>query len=503
MSKKQKEEKTSSNEATAPVMVEQKRAKDTKPKVYALDTNVFMDNPECLTTFEEHNIVFPNRVIRELDRHKSGHEARNHNSRDASKHIEDLQKNGKNSRGWYNLGLDAFGKKLGKFKILRNTKLQPDQTSDENIIATIKAYAKTHPQYEIILVSSDRNFRIYAREEDLHIEEYKHDSVEDLDILETPMIEMDSPASSYDTSHLKEGNLLYYDTYSKIGRQLYRYSCGRLKEVFKRNIAGLEPLSEEQIFAVDALTDKNLDLVILTGVAGSGKTLLTMAAAIAQQGSKPFKRDDCQSDCVETPRKNLKDKKQKNGGKKSDCERDSVSYSLFYSKLSNRYENVVISRPKVTVGGENIGAFPGDIHEKEEPYRTPIEDTLTYILKNAQKEGFLVDIKETDIKSMKHIDFAPIDTLRGRTFHHSFYLVDEAQNCEKVKLQTIISRAGKGTKVVITGDLSQIDKSFMTKRSCPLAGLINYIKRENTSKRIHINLLHSERSALAEWISKW
>ena len=230
-------------------------------------------------------------------------------------------------------------------------------------------------------------------------------------------------------------------------RQVHNRSRGTLERVGKRHAYGIEPRNAEQIFALDALTRPEVRLVTLTGRAGTGKTLLALAAALEQR------RD---------------------------------------------FHQIYLARPMVPLGNREIGFLPGDVKSKLDPYMQPLWDNISVIRHRLSRESREYHALSEMIEHEK-ITIAPLAYIRGRSLDHVYFIVDEAQNLTPHEVKTIITRAGEGSKVVFTGDIHQIDTPYLDAQSNGLTLLVDRMKEQELFA--HVNLVKGERSALAELAS--
>ena len=223
---------------------------------------------------------------------------------------------------------------------------------------------------------------------------------------------------------------------------------GKVVRVLPLTQYGISPRNEEQVFAMDAVMNKDVELVSLTGTAGTGKTLLAVAGALAQ---------------------------------------------------ADYYEQILVARPVITLQNEEMGFLPGDVQEKLAPFMQPLYDNIAVIKKNfgpSAKEN----IKIEEMLRTKKLEIAPLAYIRGRSLQKTFFIIDEAQNLTPHEVKTIITRAGEGTKIVFTGDVQQIDQPYLDKYSNGLTHISDKLYGEKLFE--HVNLIMGERSALSELAGK-
>ena len=454
-------------------------------KLFVLDTNVMMHDPSSLFRFEEHDVYLPMVTLEELDNSKKGMTEVARNARQASRFIEEiigtslekledgcpLAKNGnKFSSGRLFLQTHAVSIDL---PMLAGSK------ADNQILGVVAQLQKNFPSRQVILVSKDINIRIKARAMGIPAEDYFNDKVlEDTDLLYTGT--KDLPQDFWD-SHSKA-----MESWQEAGRMFYRvngplcssmlvnqfiyYEFGApfyatvrnqegstaVLEVLKdytqqkHNVWGITARNREQSFALNLLMNPEIDFVSLLGQAGTGKTLLTLAAALTQTLDKKI------------------------------------------------YSEIIMTRVTVPVG-EDIGFLPGTEEEKMTPWMGALEDNLDVLNKTDEESGdwgraATQDLIRTRIK-VKSMNF-----MRGRTFLHKFLIIDEAQNLTPKQMKTLITRAGPGTKVVCLGNIAQIDTPYLTEGSSGLTYVVDRFKGWPHSG--HITLMRGERSRLADFAAE-
>jgi PhoH-like ATPase len=458
---------------------------DSSTKLFVLDTNVMMHDPSSLFRFEEHDVYLPMVTLEELDNSKKGMTEVARNARQASRFIEEvigssledleqgcpLAKNGNQfSSGRLFLQTNAV---VADLPMLAGSK------ADNQILGVVAQLQKTFPARQVILVSKDINIRIKARAMGIPAEDYFNDKVlEDTDLLYTGT--KDLPQDFWDT-HSKA-----MESWQEAGRMFYRVSgplCqsmlvnqfiyyefeapfyaivreqtgnSAVLEVLKdytqqkNNVWGITARNREQSFALNLLMNPDIDFVSLLGQAGTGKTLLTLAAALTQTLDK------------------------------------------------KTYSEIIVTRVTVPVG-EDIGFLPGTEEEKMNPWMGALEDNLDVLNKTDEESGdwgraATQDLIRTRIK-VKSMNF-----MRGRTFLHKFLIIDEAQNLTPKQMKTLITRAGPGTKVVCLGNIAQIDTPYLTEGSSGLTYVVDRFKGWPHSG--HITLMRGERSRLADFAAE-
>lgn len=461
------------------------KSKQSITKLFVLDTNVLMHDPSSLFRFEEHDIFLPMVTLEELDNNKKGLTEVARNARQASRYLEEIV--GVESVD-LNLGcpLSIQGNKHVSGKLfLQTSQVMTDlpglagNKADNQIISVVLNLHKLHTGREVVLVSKDINIRIKARAMGLAAEDYFNDKVlEDTDLLYSGSKEL--PVDFWE-NHSKDmeswqesGNMFYritgplvnsfivnefiYYDYEKPFHAIVRKieDNSAVLEVIhdhtqtKHNIWGITARNREQNFALNLLMDPEIDFVTLLGQAGTGKTLLTLAAAL----------------------------------------------TLTLDKKT--YSEIIMTRVTVPVG-EDIGFLPGTEEEKMAPWMGALEDNLDVLNKTDEDAGewgraATQDLIRTRIK-VKSLNF-----MRGRTFLNKFLIIDEAQNLTPKQMKTLITRAGPGTKVVCLGNIEQIDTPYLTEGSSGLTYVVDRFK--DWPHNGHITLIRGERSRLADFAAE-
>ena len=454
-------------------------------KIFVLDTNVLMHDPTSLFRFEEHDIFLPIMTLEELDNHKKGMSEIARNARQVSRTLDEMLALAEDIEE--GIPLDEPSKGLASGRLLLQTEAisselppaLPTSKVDNQILAVVIHLQRRYPKRSVILVSKDINMRIKARSLGLPAEDYFNDKVlEDTDLLYGGSRAL--PADFWD----KHGQGM--ESWKKDGKTYYRVSgplCPDLllnefvylegepeftalvkeaagkKAVLetlvdyshpKHAVWGINARNREQNFALNLLMDPEIDFVTLLGQAGTGKTLLTLAAGLTQ--------------VLET----------------------------------KRYAEIIMTRVTVPVG-EDIGFLPGTEEEKMAPWMGALEDNLEVLTHSEEGGGAFsgewskaatTDLIRSRIK-VKSLNF-----MRGRTFLSKFLIIDEAQNLTPKQMKTLITRAGPGTKVVCLGNIAQIDTPYLTEGSSGLTYVVDRFKGWTHSG--HITLQRGERSRLAD-----
>jgi PhoH-like ATPase len=461
------------------------KKKSPNSKLFVLDTNVLMHDPSSLFRFEEHDIFLPMVTLEELDNNKKGLTEVARNARQASRYLEEI------------VGTDLIDLEQGCPLAIHGNKhvtgrlfLQTNQINtelpglagnkaDNQIISVVLNLHHHFANRDVILVSKDINIRIKARAMGLAAEDYFNDKVlEDTDLLycgskdlpedfwENHSKDMESWQEAGNMFYRITGPLvnsfiinefIYYDyekPFHAIVRKIENNSA--VLQVIqdhtnpKHNVWGITARNREQNFALNLLMDPDVDFVTLLGQAGTGKTLLTLAAALTQTLDK------------------------------------------------KTYSEIIMTRVTVPVG-EDIGFLPGTEEEKMAPWMGALEDNLDVLNKTDEEAGewgraATQDLIRTRIK-VKSLNF-----MRGRTFLHKFLIIDEAQNLTPKQMKTLITRAGPGTKVVCLGNIEQIDTPYLTEGSSGLTYVVDRFK--GWSHNGHITLIRGERSRLADFAAE-
>lgn len=434
-----------------------------KKKVFVIDTNVILHDFNCLYKFQENDIVLPIVVLEELDHLKKGDNQINFHAREFTRELDKLS-----GDNLFNGGI-TLGKGLGKLSIETgkpySEKLKesfPEPTPDHRILAIaedVKTKKKTH---EVILVSKDINLRMKAKSLGILAQDYKNDQIQDLEKIHKDIETVENiddqliskfyekhegiPVDEFNLNPLphqyfilrgqKSSALAHYDPIKKV-----------LQRVEKHRTYGIDPRNAEQTFSLDALTNSDIQLIALTGKAGTGKTLLALAAALHQE---------------------------------------------------NKFNQILLARPIVPLANRDIGFLPGDVNEKIGPYMQPLFDNLS-VIKNQFKAQSKEYLHIEEMQKSEKLVISPLAYIRGRSLSNVFFIVDEAQNLTPHEVKTIITRAGEGTKMIFTGDIHQIDSPYLDLKSNGLSYLADRMKGQDIFA--HVNLIKGERSYLAELAS--
>lgn len=435
-------------------------------KTFVLDTNVLLHDYKCIYAFQNNDIVIPIVVLEELDHFKKGSDLINMHAREFTRELDKITGDKIPEEGI------PLGKGMGKMfietgKPFSDKVLQsfPEKTPDHRILSIVEYLIKTKNSGQpVILITKDINLRMKAKSLGFLAQDYESDKVRNIDELHRGVqtIEDVDPAlinKMYEDYHgipiddfkfnfqpfaheyfilksPKSSALAHYDPNEKF-----------ITRVEKLPAYGIEPRNAEQTFAIDALIRPEVQLIALTGKAGTGKTLLALAAALFQR---------------------------------------------------KRYHQIFLARPIVPLANRDLGFLPGDVKEKIGPYMQPLFDNLS-VIKNKFKQQSSEYMKIEEMLKTDKLVITPLAYIRGRSLSNIFFIVDEAQNLTPHEVKTIITRAGEGTKMIFTGDIQQIDSPYLDSKSNGLTYLTDKMKGQDIFA--HVNLVKGERSYLAELAS--
>ena len=435
-------------------------------KTFVLDTNVILHDYRSIYNFADNDIVIPIVVLEELDKFKKGNDLINFHAREFARELDKISE-----KDFFNKGA-SLGKGCGRLFIQAGVEFSEkmkrsfnEDTPDHRILAVTEYISGKMKEHPVILVTKDMNLRMKARSLGLQAEDYKTDQVEDLDcaihrsVREIDHFDTNLINAIYDNANgvevgkvfpkqeikgntyyvLKNGNASVLACYDPLRRVVRR--------VEKPNVFGIYPKNAEQAFAVDALLNPDIQLVAISGKAGTGKTLLALASALHQH---------------------------------------------------KQYEFIYLARPIVALSSKDLGYLPGDVNEKVDPYMQPLYDNLGFIKRRFNMHGAENRLIEELQKDQKLV-ISALAYIRGRSLSDVYFIVDEAQNLTPHEVKTIITRAGEGTKMVFTGDIDQIDSPYLDKKSNGLSHLFD--KMQGQDIFAHVHLEKGERSRLADLAS--
>jgi PhoH-like ATPase len=461
------------------------------PRLFVLDTNVLMHDPTSLYRFDEHDIYLPMITLEELDNHKKGMSEVARNARQVSRELDALAAFASREGGDISAGLPlgATGHREAGGKLFFQTGLLdaplpaglPQGKADNQILGVVKALCEQNQgKRGVVLVSKDINMRVKARALGLPAEDYTNDkTLDDGDLLYTGVLPL--PADFWERhgktmESWQQGGQTFYRIAGPlvpvllVNQFVYLETPGaaplyaRVMEITgktavlrtlrdythqKNAVWGVTARNREQNFALNLLMDPECDFITLTGTAGTGKTLLTLAAGLSQV------LDD------------------------------------------RRYSEIIVTRVTVPVG-EDIGFLPGTEEEKMSPWMGALDDNLEVLARSDSSAGEWGRAATNDLVRSK-IKIKSMNFMRGRTFLNKFVLIDEAQNLTPKQMKTLITRAGPGTKIVCLGNLAQIDTPYLTEGSSGLTFAVDRFKGWPHSG--HVMLARGERSRLADFAS--
>jgi PhoH-like ATPase len=430
-------------------------------KIFVLDTSVIIYEHNSILNFDEHDVGIPITVLEELDNFKKGNDTKNFEAREFIRLIDKLAKGGLLHQ-WNAIN----GKGKGNFKVLMDTRSEVDANkifneakADHRILNAALQLQKEEKAKRVILVSKDVNLRLKAKSLGLQAEDYTTGKVQNISSLYSgkTIVEDANPDIInllYEKGYCQPQELLgkqaplknhYYIFKSgkKSALAYFNPFNGMLEHVEKRSVYGVKPRNAEQTFAIHAALKPEIKLVSIQGVAGTGKTLLALAAALEQK---------------------------------------------------REYKQIYLARPIVPLSNKDIGFLPGDIKSKVNPYMEPLWDNLKFI-QNQYSETDKEYSKITEMVSQEKLVITPLAYIRGRSLSNICFIVDEAQNLTPHEVKTIITRAGENTKIIFTGDIYQIDTPYLDSQSNGLSTLIDRL--QDNELYAHITLEKGERSELA------
>lgn len=462
-------------------------------KVFVLDTNVLMHDPTSLFRFEEHDVYLPMMTLEELDNHKKGMSEVARNARQVSRTLDALIANVDDDAIESGIPLSKLGNKDAKGRLLFQTRLTsaalpeglPSGKADNQILGVVRALEQQMAGRAIVLVSKDINMRIKARAIGLPAEDYFNDHVlEDTDLLYSGIVQLPDDfwdqhgkdveswqenkngtsatyyrvtgpvipsllANQFVFLEPKDGQSPLYAQVKSINGKTAVLQTLRDYSHNKNNVWGITARNREQNFALNLLMNPEVDFVTLLGQAGTGKTLLALAAGLAQ---------------------------------------------VLETKL---YNEIIVTRVTVPVG-EDIGFLPGTEEEKMSPWMGAFDDNLEVLMKSDGDAGDWGRAATQDLIRSR-IKIKSLNFMRGRTFVNKFLIIDEAQNLTPKQMKTLVTRAGPGTKILCLGNIAQIDTPYLTEGSSGLTYVVDRFK--GWSHGGHVTLARGERSRLADHAS--
>ena len=440
------------------------------PKIFVLDTNIILHDFKAIRKFKDNDIVIPIAVIEELDKFKKGTDQLAYNARGFMRDMDRITE----GRSFGEEGV-PIGKGLGNIKIEPNhpfpedmKDLFHDDIPDHRILSTAIWVRDSHPGRFVALVTKDINLRMKSKAAGMEVQDYMTDRLEDEKVensIKEVIIVEDADEEIFHSLTYGPDNSIHWN---KMGRtrpkpnQLFKFRgpghdsvCARYDAdedrivlVKASTVYGIKPLNDEQKFAVEACLNPHVKLVSMTGGAGTGKTLIALASALEQ---------------------------------------------------AREYDQIILTRPTVVLGNQEIGFLPGDQKTKMSPFVQPLMDNLNVIrgrFKSTSKEAQKLDAMLKEEKLL----ISPLAYIRGRSLGRVYFICDEAQNLTPNEIKTIITRAGEGTKMVFTGDIFQIDQPYLDQWSNGLTHLNEKMSGQKLFE--HIFLRIGERSELSDIASK-
>ncbi|MEY4898046.1 MAG: hypothetical protein RL525_1439 [Bacteroidota bacterium] len=431
-------------------------------KIFILDTSVILHDHQAVNQFEEHDVAIPISVLEELDSFKKGNDTINFEARQFIRFVDKLSE-GNSLNQWIQLSPET----PSCFTVVMQesgteeqnaVKIFGDRKADHLILNAALFIKQEYSDRPVILVTKDVNLRLKARSLNLQAEDYETGKIQNLEGLYRGITQLDLEESEMiDKIHQMES--VHYSEVMKSSPYNNHYfiiknhrsstlayfnpETKNLERVEKRHAYGIKPRNAEQTFAMHALFNNNIKLVTIQGVAGTGKTLIALAAALEQRSN---------------------------------------------------FRQIYLARPIVPLNNKDIGFLPGDIKAKINPYMEPLWDNLK-VIQNQYSENSKEYQKVKELVDNEKLMVTPLAYIRGRSLANIIFIVDEAQNLTPLEVKTIITRAGEGTKIIFTGDINQIDTPYLDSQSNGLSFMIDRLKGQPLYA--HITLEKGERSELA------
>ena len=449
-------------------------------KTFVLDTNTLLHTPQALFVFEDNTVVIPLAVLEEIDGQKKRQDEIGRNAREVSRILDGLRSAGDLSKGVPLAGGGALRVEVNNINwnnLPESLEVLDRGKPDNRILAVALNLAQKDESGQVILVSKDLNLRVKADVLGVEAQDLTNDKV-DFETLYSGQVEVGMDKEDLDRFYQDKKLLLdgRYPMYPnqfavlkcvanpsvsglgrRIGEEVQPLAAQNLPDCF-----GVRPRNKEQVFALDLLLDERVKVTTLAGGAGTGKTLLALAAGLEQVLER------------------------------------------------NLYDRLLVTRPVIPLDGQDLGFLPGDKDEKIRPWMQPIFDNLEYLfhashsnymaaardkMARPARNGDMMDI-ESYLAFSGRIELEALSYIRGRSIARRFIIVDEAQNCTAHTIKTMLTRVGEGSKIVFTGDVGQIDHPYLDPSSNGLTIMIEKIKESNLSG--HVTLYKGERSDVAE-----
>lgn len=437
-------------------------SKKVKSKIFILDTNVILFDHTAIYNFQDNDVILPMVVLEELDKFKKGND---HINFEARQFIRELDELASSSTNFFKNGVH-LGEERGRLYVYyqseKSTEIEfvlSQKKADNRILALAVKIQQEYPNRSVVLVSKDINLRMKALALNIDAEDYKTGKVTNIDQLYTGRKIMNDfnleaidklyTSNFYSLEETEIADPIANQFYilkngSRSALAYYNNTPPQLERIEKRSAYGIDPRNAEQIFALDAMFRSRIQLVALTGKAGTGKTLLALAAAL---------------------------------------------------ELRTKFRQIYLARPIVPLGNRDMGYLPGTIESKMDPYMQPLYDNLS-VIRHQYGTNSKENKKIDELLDNEKLLISPLAYIRGRSLDNIFFIVDEAQNLTPHEVKTIITRAGENTKIIFTGDIHQIDTPYLDTLSNGLTYLID--KMKNQGLFATVNLLKGERSELAD-----
>lgn len=432
-----------------------------KKKIFVLDTSVILFDHNAINQFEDNDVAIPITVLEELDNFKKGSDTKNFEAREFIRRLDKLSEN-HSLQEWNQLN----GPTRGKFKVIMQEQIGSTEVdelfgndkNDHKILNAALTAAKNNPKKIVTLVSKDINLRLKAKAVGLNASDYETGKITNLNHLNTgknnvenvdeeiiDALYKDGQVGADKIDFVEPGNNEYYifKSESSSAMAFFNPQTRCYERVDKHNCYGISPRNAEQTFALHAILNPDVKLVSLQGIAGTGKTLLSLAAAIESR---------------------------------------------------RNFKQIYLARPIIPLSNRDIGYLPGNAKEKINPYMEPLWDNLKFI-KNQWREQDPNYHRIEEMVNKEKIIITPLAYIRGRSLSNVIFIVDEAQNLTPHEIKTIITRAGENTKMIFSGDIYQIDSPYLDEHSNGLSYLVDKLKGNEIFA--HVTLEKGERSELA------
>ena len=438
-----------------------KTPKNVTTKIFVLDTCVLLFDHSALTNFEDNKVAIPITVLEELDRFKVGNETKHFEARECIRILDRLSQE-HSLQDW----IPVENGMEGQLRVIMDadcseghaSSVFAEHTNDHKILDAALCLQAKEPESKVILVSKDINLRLKAKALNLPAEDYQTGKVKDNRHMYTGRTTLEGVDSEVIRRMYVDGNsrkitalgddrqhnhfyILKDGSASAMG--FFNESKRNIERVDKSYAYGIKPRNAEQAFALHAIQNPDINLVTICGVAGTGKTLLALAGALEQK---------------------------------------------------NRFDQIILARPIVALSNKDLGYLPGDAEEKVNPYMQPLFDNLNFIKSQFGPNERKYRASE-DMRNEGKIQISPLAYIRGRSLSNVIFIVDEAQNLTPHEVKTIITRAGENTKIILTGDIRQIDTPYLDEQSNGLTYVIDRLRGKDLY--CHISLEKGERSDLA------